>query len=482
MQQRISNGCLIDEYNQQDNVEIICDNGVPLSCTLNQTNLENNNNKFYIMQALKTPNNYQLYIRYGRIGEKGKVLYENHYSDYSCVNAFINQFKTKTGNKWGEPFVIKKNKYFMSKIDNLEGVKQDLTMPHQDALPLESKLDKRIQYFLGLISDTTMMTQTLLSMDIDTKKMPLGKISKQQILLAQNVLKNISENIKNGQENIELSNEFYTYIPYACGRRKPPIIDDIDLVAKYNLLLEDLENMVIATQIINNNVSTNKIDSIYENLNTNITCLDKNSEMWLHITTYVKNTNGPTHKKNIEIIDIFEISRNGETEIYENYTKDINNKQLLFHGSRLSNFCSILQRGLILNPESLGVRIAGKMFGYGIYGANCNSKSRQYSDTSSSNGIGALLLCEFALGNQYKCYSSNSSLNKTMLKEQGYDSTHGVGKYTPNSHIIVNEVKIPNGTIKISDDSTDKCLLYDEFIIYDQRQLNIKYLILFNDL
>ena len=35
------------------------------------------------------------------------------------------------------------------------------------------------------------------------------------------------------------------------------MIDDIELVGKYNQLLEDLENMVIATQIIDNKTSIN---------------------------------------------------------------------------------------------------------------------------------------------------------------------------------------------------------------------------------
>ena len=49
--------------------------------------------------------------------------------------------------------------------------------------------------------------------------------------------------------------------------------------------------------------------------------------------------------------------------MYDKFSKDISNKTLLWHGSRVTNFCSIMQKGLLLNPDSLGVPIAGKMFG-----------------------------------------------------------------------------------------------------------------------
>ncbi len=50
------------------------------------------------------------------------------------------------------------------------------------------------------------------------------------------------------------------------------------------------------------------------------------------------------------------------------YTKDIHNKKLLWHGSRLTNFVGILSQGLrIPPPEAL---IIGYPFGKGVYFAD----------------------------------------------------------------------------------------------------------------
>jgi poly [ADP-ribose] polymerase len=50
-------------------------NGKSFDCTLNQSNLRNNNNKFYIIQLLaldKYPNQFSLSTRWGRIGYDGQ--------------------------------------------------------------------------------------------------------------------------------------------------------------------------------------------------------------------------------------------------------------------------------------------------------------------------------------------------------------------------------------------------------------------------
>lgn len=480
----VSNGCIIDEYCRVPEGEIVMKNGTVYNCTLNQTDIGENKNKFYIMQLLKYNNKYYRHVRYGRIGERGTVTGDEYSDEYEAIMSFCKQFKSKTGNNWGTEFIKKSGKYFMSDV-KYDDIMEITKKPVEKT---ESLLDIRVQNLISLISDTTMMTNALISMDVDTKKMPLGKISKSQINVANEILKEIinavqTDPVLNLSILEDLSGKFYTYIPYACGRKKPPIINDNEMIGKYSQLLEELENMIIATNLIDNQTCHNPIDSIYNNLNTTIKGLDRNSQMWEIITDYVINTHGSTHKISMEILDIYEISRNDEQECYNEYSKKIPNKQLLFHGSRLSNFCSILQRGLILNPESLGVPIAGKMFGYGVYGANCITKSCQYTNAKSSNNIGALLLCEFALGNQYKCISSDSNANKDKLARLNCHSTWGQGKMTPNGGITIltsdgsEKIFVPNGKLESSKISSD--LLYDEFIIYDTKQLLLKYLILF---
>ena len=76
--------------------------------------------------------------------------------------------------------------------------------------------------------------------------------------------------------------------------------------------------------------------------------------------------------------------------------KDIGNKMLLWHGSRLTNFVGILSQGLRIAPPEAPV--TGYMFGKGVYFADMSSKSANYCFTNKENNTGILILCEVAIG------------------------------------------------------------------------------------
>ena len=67
---------------------------------------------------------------------------------------------------------------------------------------------------------------------------------------------------------------------------------------------------------------------------------------------YVKQTHGKTHTSyKLEVEEIFEIKKRKEIANY----KDIGNKQLLWHGSRLTNWMGILSSGLRIAPPEAPV-------------------------------------------------------------------------------------------------------------------------------
>ena len=73
--------------------------------------------------------------------------------------------------------------------------------------------------------------------------------------------------------------------------------------------------------------------------------------------------------------------------------------ELLWHGSRRSNFVGILSEGLKIAPPE--APSSGAMFGKGLYFADVCSKSAQYCKISADCMEGLLMLCEVALGNTY---------------------------------------------------------------------------------
>lgn len=90
----------------------------------------------------------------------------------------------------------------------------------------------------------------ILFLQIDTKKMPLGKLSKKQIERAYRVLSEAldllgkmekkppadgegasgSTNAAINAQLLDCSNRFYTLIPHDFGMKKPPLLNDLELI------------------------------------------------------------------------------------------------------------------------------------------------------------------------------------------------------------------------------------------------------------
>lgn len=86
--------------------------------------------------------------------------------------------------------------------------------------------------------------------------------------------------------------------------------------------------------------------------------------------------------------DLFVLGRDSDDQ---KFTKDIKNKWLLWHGSRLTNYVGILSQGLRIAPPEAPV--TGYMFGKGVYFADMVSKSANYCFTNPKNNTGLMILC-----------------------------------------------------------------------------------------
>ncbi len=70
------------------------------------------------------------------------------------------------------------------------------------------------------------MKKTLVEFEIDTEKMPLGKLSRKQIETGYKILTEALEMIKTGSGSevkfIDATNRFFTLIPHDFGLNSPP--------------------------------------------------------------------------------------------------------------------------------------------------------------------------------------------------------------------------------------------------------------------
>ena len=183
----------------------------------------------------------------------------------------------------------------------------------------------------------------------------------------------------------------------------------------------------------------------------------------------MQTTHASTHNYyTLTVLDIFEIDR--ETEA-ERFTKNIQNRMLLWHGSRLTNWVGILSQGLRIAPPEAPV--SGYMFGKGVYFADMVSKSANYCCTSRENNVCCMLLCDVALGTPNELIHADFNANRLPA---GKHSTKGVGttEPDPSTYKTLNGMTVPVGRGVPS--STQGHLMYNEYIVYDVAQIKMKYL------
>jgi len=167
---------------------------------LNQTNLKNNNNKFYLMQILQTnaKNGFAVWFRWGRVGGIGQTNLISCGNDLEkAMETFCNKFYDKTKNEFSERKKFKKvaGKYDLVVLDYKASTKRDDELPalkKPKTIP-PSTLDKKLQILVEMLCNVKEMEDAVLEMKYDAKKAPLGKLDKQQIKNGYKALQKIEQ-------------------------------------------------------------------------------------------------------------------------------------------------------------------------------------------------------------------------------------------------------------------------------------------------
>ncbi|XP_010293489.1 PREDICTED: poly [ADP-ribose] polymerase 1, partial [Phaethon lepturus] len=421
---------------------------------------------------------YWVFRSWGRVGTViGSNKLEQMPSKEDAVEHFLNLYEEKTGNSWhSKNFTKYPKKFYPLEIDY--GQDEEAVRKLTVGAGTKSKLAKPIQDLIKMIFDVESMKKAMVEFEIDLQKMPLGKLSKRQIQSAYSILNEVQQAVSDsGSESqiLDLSNRFYTLIPHDFGMKKPPLLNNLEYIQAKVQMLDNLLDIEVAYSLLrggNDDGDKDPIDINYEKLRTDIKVVDKDSEEAKIIKQYVKNTHAATHNAyDLKVVDIFRIEREGESQRYKPF-KQLHNRQLLWHGSRTTNFAGILSQGLRIAPPEAPV--TGYMFGKGIYFADMVSKSANYCHTSQADPIGLILLGEVALGNMYELKNAS---HITKLPK-GKHSVKGLGKTAPDptATTTLGGVEVPLGN-GISTGINDTCLLYNEYIVYDVAQVNLKYLL-----
>ena len=462
---------------------------------LNQTNIGANNNKFYIIQLLTQGGKHYVWNRWGRVGENGQNALKGPFSLDAATKEFEKKFKSKTSNKWSDRanFKAKAGKYTLIEVegdaddeetqeleDKLRAM--DKSRPKTKATPryAPSKLPKATQDFIQLIFNKNMFTRAMADFEIDTKKMPLGKLSKKQVTLGFEALEEIGDAIESNKANstlATLSSRFYTLIPHAFGRRVPPIIHTQEMLQKKMDMLNVLSDIEMAlgmekkTETKKSSSSAlppNPLDQKYKTLKADLEPIGKRSDEYEWIDHYLKQTR--LGRKDT-IIDAFRLERHGAAKRYAQHDK-LSNRRLLWHGTNVAVVAAICGSGLRIMPHS------GGRVGRGIYLASEQNKSSWY--VGRAGNIGVMFLCEAVLGKENHIQRDNSRLKAAP---RGYHSVVALGRTEPDPkkditiEIDGREVAVPQGKpIKMSGRNRSS-FSQSEYLLYKESQVIIRYVL-----
>ena len=226
------------------------------SVVLGAVSIQDDVNSYYKLQVLehdKKPK-YYVFRSWGRVGTTiGGNKVENFYEKADAVREFERLYEEKTGNRWSKRHEFKKvaGRFYPLEMDYGQDNDQIKKLSVAES---KSKLAKPIQELVSTIFDIESMKKALVEFEIDLTKMPLGKLSKKQIETAYTILTEAQDMIKNedGTDTkfLDASNRFFTLIPHDFGMKKPPILNNPDIVKNKIEMLDNLLEIEVAYSLL----------------------------------------------------------------------------------------------------------------------------------------------------------------------------------------------------------------------------------------
>lgn len=389
----------------------------------------NNNNKYYEMRENLDGT---FTVNYGRVGSRGTTAnYPIHLWDSKLREKVRKGYKDQT-------YLFAEQK----QITEWEGVDNKTVL--QLLTNLNSYANQSIRHNYHVTAD---------------------QVTQKQVGTAQAILDQLVNQVgltMNINEFNELLLELYQLIPRRMNDVKKHLIqenpqnsDDIKLVKE--MLAEEQATL----DVMRGQVDLNQQQKGTEQEKTNL--LDA---LGLHIQLLedqqaIKTIKQMMGKDAPKFRQAFQVTNLHTQNAFDRFTGKQKNQttKLFWHGSRNENWFSIIKTGLVLRPAN--AVITGKMFGYGLYFADKCRKSLNYTSLYGSywakgrQNQAFLALYDVHIGNPLKikkhkpwCYD----LTETNLKKRGnsYDSLFAQG-------------------------GAD--LINNEYIVYNQAQCTIKYLV-----
>jgi poly [ADP-ribose] polymerase len=259
---------------------------------------------------------------------------------------------------------------------------------------------------------------------------PLGILSIEQVEQGEAILERIQQEVMRPSPRsnvlLQLSSEFFSTIPHRLGRTKADlqaaVIREDKVVKEKQELLQLMKDMLE----VNSNAKSNVIfhdDTVsrYRALQAEITWLSPESQEYQKVAARVVESVNESHKRAVVLRNVFKVVRPNEQARFRH---DVGNVQLLFHGSRLSNWVGLLSRGILMPKVVVaegGRRTDAGWLGNGIYFGHADVANNYAAP--GRKGTSLMFCNSVAIGRTKDFNAITYGMNSPPA---GFDSCHGV--------------------------------------------------------
>ncbi|XP_060197046.1 protein ADP-ribosyltransferase PARP3-like isoform X3 [Lycium barbarum] len=484
-----------DTKMQDEGARILEKDGLLYNCALSVCNQKNKLNNFCIMQLIMSPENrLHMYYRKGKIGDSIRAddKLEEWENVDDAIKEFARLFEELTGNEfesWEREKKIQKkhHKFFPIDIDDGVEVRHGaLGLRQLGSAAAHSKLDPAVANFMKVLCSQEIYRYALMELGHDSPEIPTGMLTDLHLRRCEEIILHFVEKVKTMKETgqaaegvwYEFSQRWFTLLP---STRPFTFRDYADLAEHAASAYETVRDINVASRIIEDMSGSTLDDPLFERykkLGCSVSPLEKESDDYKMISNYLEKTYEPVRVGDMSygasVENIFAVELSACPSLDE--IKKLPNKALLWCGTRSSNLLRHLQKGFL--PSVCSLPVSGYMFGRAIVCSDAAAEAARFGFTAIDRPEGFLVLAVASLGEAVKEFSSPPEQDTGDLEEKKI-GVKGLGrkKTDENEHFVwKDDIKVPCGKL-IPSEHKDSVLEYNEYAVYDPKQVSIRYLV-----
>jgi poly [ADP-ribose] polymerase len=408
-----------------------------------KTDIRTNENKFWQGYLYSDG---RVESHFGRVGDAGQRRELGHGEAL---------FEAKCREKAKKGYVEQKTLNGSGTITTAPIAPKDLAQVAKSQIQSNSTVVERLIKKLADANVHAILESTTLSYNASTGAFatPLGIVTEDALQEARTLLTTIGDCVSREAYNdarlLPAVNRFFTLVPQDFGRRRQGvqnIFPDAKAVQERIDIIDRLETSL--QMALSNASSPNKaMKRVFE---AQVNLVEDSDEFFALNRKFKSSLNAKHVSANLKLRRAYSVEIASMKKAYETKSASINNVMELWHGTNTGNILSILKDGFKVQPPATAA-ITGKNFGNGIYFGIQSSKSLNYSFgywSGTRHTTCHLFLCEVAVG-RYQVPNGATS----KRPDKGYNSYWA----KPSVSGVVN----------------------DEIVIFDEAQINPRYLLEF---